>query len=171
MNKIQEVKQRANIVEVAYFLGLKLNRANKCVCPFHKEKTASFSISPQKQIFHCFGCNKGGDVISLVEELLNVNAYEAAKQINTFLHLGVDFGKSSNSLELNKYKQKSKAKEEFKKWENETFQLLCDYYHFTDDYNELAKVEYFLEVFINGTDKEKLEFYKYYKKKRGEKPK
>jgi len=55
MNKIQEVKQRADIVRVAEYFGIK----TKQHCPFHKEKTASFSISQSKQIFHCFGCEVG----------------------------------------------------------------------------------------------------------------
>lgn len=88
MSLIREVKERANIVKVAELYGLKLNRAYKCVCPFHKEKTASLSISPQKQIWKCFGCGKGGDSISLVSELLNINALEAAKSINYTLGLG-----------------------------------------------------------------------------------
>ena len=53
MDFIREVKQRVDIVRVADFYGIKLNRAYKSVCPFHKEKTASFSISPGKQIWHC----------------------------------------------------------------------------------------------------------------------
>ena len=82
MSLIREVKERVDIVKVAEYYGLKLNRAYKCVCPFHKEKTASLSISPSKQIWKCFGCGKGGDAISLVSELLNINALEAAKSIN-----------------------------------------------------------------------------------------
>ena len=58
MSLIREVKERADIVKVAELYGMKLNRAYKCVCPFHKEKTASLSISPQKQIWKCFGCGK-----------------------------------------------------------------------------------------------------------------
>ncbi len=54
MDLIREVKQRVDIVKVAEYYGLKLNRAHKCQCPFHKEKTASFSISPAKQIWKCF---------------------------------------------------------------------------------------------------------------------
>lgn len=56
MNKIQEVKQRADIVKVAEYFGLKLDRAHKCKCPFHSERTASMSFSNSKQIFKCFGC-------------------------------------------------------------------------------------------------------------------
>ena len=82
MNLIREVKTRADIVKVAELYGIELNKTYKCKCPFHEEKTASFSISPSKQIWKCFGCGKGGDVISLVAELLNINSLEAAKSIN-----------------------------------------------------------------------------------------
>ena len=115
MSLIREVKERADIIKVAEFYGLKMNRAYKCVCPFHKEKTASLSISPQKQIWKCFGCGKGGDAISLVSELLNINALDAAKNINRTLGLGLDAEKPSNYLEINKYKEKRKTEEMFKK--------------------------------------------------------
>ncbi len=186
MSLIREVKERADIVKVAEHYGMKLNRAYKCVCPFHKEKTASFSISPQKQIWKCFGCGKGGDVISLVSELLNINALESAKSINYTLGLGLDTDKPSNYLEINKYKEKRKTEEMFKEWENKTFQLLCDYLHLLwkweeekapkspeEDVNELFieamhnrdYIEYLIEeIFINGTNKDKIWFWKYEKK-------
>lgn len=169
-SKIQEVKERADIVKVAEYFRLGLNRANKCVCPFHKEKTASFSISKEKQIFKCFGCDKSGDVISLVSELLHINAYQAAEQINCIFNLGVDFNRKTSSIEIERWHQKQKAKEAFKKWENETFQLLCDYFRFLEDKNdeetfqEIAKVEYYVDLFIYGTESEKLQFWKLNKK-------
>lgn len=58
MNKIKEVKERADVVKVANYFNINLNRANKAVCPFHKEDTASFSVHPKKQIWKCFGCRK-----------------------------------------------------------------------------------------------------------------
>ena len=186
MDFIREVKGRADIVKVAEHYGIKLDRAYKCVCPFHKEKTASFSVSPRKQIWHCFGCGKGGDSISLVAELLNINALEAAKNINYTLGLGLDAERPANYLEINKYKQKRKAEEMFKQWENQTFQLLCDYLHllwrWEDEYspktpeeevNDLYVeavhnkdyIDYLLdEIFINGTNEDKIWFWKYEKK-------
>ena len=186
MSLIREVKERANIVKVAELYGMKLNRAYKCVCPFHKEKTASLSISPQKQIWKCFGCGKGGDVISLVSELLNINALEAAKSINNTLGLGLDPNHKNTYFEINKYKEKRKTEEMFKQWENKTFQLLCDYLHLLwkweeekapknieEDPNELFVeamhnkdyVEYLIdEIFINGTNKDKIWFWKHEKK-------
>lgn len=169
-SKIQEVKERADIVKVAEYFRLGLNRANKCVCPFHKEKTASFSISERKQIFKCFGCDKSGDVITLVSELLNINAYESARQINCIFNLGVDFDKKTSSIEIERWNQKQKAKEKFKEWESKTFQLLCDYFQFLeakqDDetFQEITKIEYYIDLFIFGTDNEKLQFWKHNQK-------
>lgn len=186
MSLIREVKERANIVKVAELYGVKLNRAYKCVCPFHKEKTASLSISPQKQIWKCFGCGKGGDAISLVSELLNINALEAAKSINYTLGLGLDPNQKSNYFEINKYKDKQKTEEIFKQWENKTFQLLCDYFHLIckwaeteapkspeEDANDLFVeamhnkdyIEYLIdEIFLNGTNEDKIWFWKHEKK-------
>ena len=58
MDIFKEMKERADILKVCDLLGLKLDRSNMCLCPFHKEKSPSFSVSPDKQIFKCFGCDK-----------------------------------------------------------------------------------------------------------------
>lgn len=163
MNKIQEVKQRADILKVAQYFNLQLNRANKCVCPFHKEKTASFSISQSKQIFHCFGCGVGGDCITLVSKLLNINAYESAKQINNIFALGIDFGRKTSSNEVNKYLQLQKAKERFKNWHNKTIQLLCDYLHSLEGIEKLQQeevIQYYIDLLIYGTEEDLLWFKK-----------
>lgn len=159
MDKIQEVKQRADIVRVAEYFGI---RKKQC-CPFHKEKTPSFSISQSKQIFHCFGCEVGGDCITLVSKLLNINAYESAKQINQILNLEIDFGRKTSSVEMNQYQQKQKAKKRFEEWENKTFQLLCDYLHSLKGIEKLQKqsiVEYYIDLFIFGNEEDKLWFKK-----------
>ena len=157
MNKIQEVKQRADIIKVAEHLGIKLNRANKCNCIWHDEKTASLSFSQSRQIFHCFGCGVTGDCITLVSKLLNINAYEAAKQINSIFSLGIDFGKTNSSkFEINRQIQIQKARERFYKWHNETLQLLCDYLHSLSKIERLQKqemIEYYIDLLIFGTKK------------------
>ena len=159
MNKIQEVKQRVDIIKVAEYFGIK----KKQHCPFHKEKTPSFSISQSKQIFKCFGCGISGDCITLVSKILNINAYESAKQINNIFSLGVDFGKITSSFELNKYKQISQAKERFKKWHNQTLQLLCDYLHrlnYIEKMQEQNIIEYYIDLLIFGTENDWLWFKK-----------
>ena len=54
MDIFKEVKSRVKIVDVCNLLGIKLNRNYKCLCPFHREKTPSFSVHPEKNIFSCF---------------------------------------------------------------------------------------------------------------------
>lgn len=104
-----------------------------------------------------------GDCITLVSKLLNINAYESAKQINNIFSLGVEFNGSTSKYEVNRYKQIQQAKEKFKEWENKTFQLLCDYLHSLNrvEYmQEANKIEYFIDIFIYGTDEEKMWFKK-----------
>ena len=163
MNKIKEVKELVNIINVAEFIGLKLNKAHFCICPFHTERTASLSISEKKQVWKCFGCGKGGDAINLAEDLLNINAYQAAKYINDNLGLGLDFKGKNDEIKINRYKQKQIAKQQFKNWENRSFQILCDSIHkmnFIEQDQELSTIDYYLEAFIYGTDEEKIELYK-----------
>ena len=68
---IDEIRSRTNIVEVISESGVRLRPAGrdyKGLCPFHDEKTPSFTVSLQKQIFYCFGCQTGGNVISFVQQ-------------------------------------------------------------------------------------------------------
>jgi len=68
---IDEIRSRSDLVEVISECGIALRPAGrdfKALCPFHSEKTPSFTVSVQKQIFYCFGCQTGGNVISFVEK-------------------------------------------------------------------------------------------------------
>ena len=80
---IEEIKQASDIVEVlSEFLKLKKRGTNYlCNCPFHTEKTPSFSVSPTKQIYHCFGCGKGGNVFTFLMEHENMSFIEAVKYL------------------------------------------------------------------------------------------
>jgi len=78
---VDEIKDKMDIADV---IGgyIKLGSAGvnmKALCPFHKEKTPSFVVSKEKQIFHCFGCDKGGDVISFIQEMEGVDFKEALR--------------------------------------------------------------------------------------------
>ena len=77
---IQDLVDRSDIVDVVsgYVRLSKRSGANMFgLCPFHSEKTPSFSVSPDKQIYHCFGCGKGGGVISFIMEIENLSYPEA----------------------------------------------------------------------------------------------
>ncbi|SVE02086.1 uncharacterized protein METZ01_LOCUS454940, partial [marine metagenome] len=65
---IEQIRSTADIIEVVsgYVQLKKRGRNYFGLCPFHGEKTASFSVSPQRQIYKCFGCNVGGGVINFI---------------------------------------------------------------------------------------------------------
>ena len=78
---IEEVRISNDIVDVVMEY-VKLERKGKDyfgLCPFHKEKTPSFSVVPTKQIFYCFGCGKGGNVIHFIMNIENLEYIEAVK--------------------------------------------------------------------------------------------
>ena len=80
---IERVKSANDIVgTISSYLPLKKSGANYvALCPFHTEKTPSFSVSHSKQIFHCFGCGEGGNVISFVMKYENLPFVDAMKQL------------------------------------------------------------------------------------------
>jgi DNA primase len=81
---IESVKERTDIVGlVAQYLTLKKTGHDTMsgLCPFHQEKTASFSVSPSKGVFYCFGCGKGGDTITFLRELESLSYVEAVERL------------------------------------------------------------------------------------------
>ena len=78
---LDELVARSDIVDVVgSYVALTKKGANYFgLCPFHNEKTGSFSVSPDKQIYHCFGCKKGGGVISFIMEEENLSFPDAVR--------------------------------------------------------------------------------------------
>lgn len=98
-NVLDEIRDRADIVDlIGGYVDLKRSGSNYMgLCPFHSEKTPSFSVSPSKGIFKCFGCGVGGDVITFIMKRENLGFREA-----------VEFLADKYNIRLNEYKDENK---------------------------------------------------------------
>ena len=105
-DKIDEIKSVADIVSViGDYVELKRSGSNYIgLCPFHNEKTPSFSVSPSKGIFHCFGCGVGGDVISFIMQKEGLSYPEAIKFLADKLGILVE----TNEVNKEKYEHRKK---------------------------------------------------------------
>ncbi|MEG2084536.1 MAG: DNA primase [Clostridia bacterium] len=106
---LEELKAKINIVD--FIRGyIELNRKGNNYwgrCPFHHEKTASFSVNEDKQFYHCFGCGVSGDTIKFVMEMESLNFIEAVKFIADKIHVEMpEFTQKSNLSELKKSKDR-----------------------------------------------------------------
>ena len=83
VDDVREIKSRLDIVEVIseYVQLKKRGQTYWGLCPFHNEKTPSFTVSPERQTFHCFGCGKGGDIFSFVMEKEHLEFREALERL------------------------------------------------------------------------------------------
>ena len=92
-DKLEQIRNASDIVDViGAALPLKRAGANfTALCPFHKEKSPSFNVNPHKQIFHCFGCHKGGDVFTFIREYENLSFVEAVKRLADRASIPLEF--------------------------------------------------------------------------------
>lgn len=99
---IDNLKNQIDIVDIiSSFIELKKSGANfKACCPFHGEDTPSFTVSPTKQIYHCFGCSNGGDAIKFVMEYEKLSYPEAIEKIAAITNFNLEYD-NNDSQALN----------------------------------------------------------------------
>ena len=108
---IEEIKSRCDIVDIiSDYMHLEKSGSNYTgLCPFHSEKTGSFMVSKSKQIYKCFGCNAGGDVISFVMRWENVDFMEAvkilARKCGITLDRNISEEEKKKIQEINKFRE------------------------------------------------------------------
>lgn len=119
VDQIQEVKDKLDIVAVisSYFPLTKSGKNYKALCPFHAEKTPSFMVSPDLQIFKCFGCGEGGDVIAFYSKMEGVSFGEALKEM-------------AKRAGVKLVSHKRTPEEERRETVYQVNQLAADYFHF-----------------------------------------
>ncbi len=90
---LEQIRAASDIVDVinAYVPLKRAGASFVALCPFHKEKTPSFHVNPQRQIFHCFGCHKGGDVFTFVREIEHLSFLEAVRRLAERARIPLDF--------------------------------------------------------------------------------
>ncbi|WP_049390585.1 DNA primase [Staphylococcus capitis] len=121
---INEIKGKTDILDlVSEYVKLEKRGRNYIgLCPFHDEKTPSFTVSEDKQICHCFGCKKGGNVFQFTQEIKDVPFVEAVKELGERVNIKVDVGQTQ-------YNQQSQmASDDLKMIE--MHELIQDYYHY-----------------------------------------
>jgi DNA primase len=111
-DSIEALKARLDVVDViGSYIELKKAGANfKAPCPFHDEKTASFVVSPSKQIFHCFGCGVGGDSIKFVMEYEKLNYPEALEKLASSYNFTLSYSDNKHN------KTDSKVMDQLNEW-------------------------------------------------------
>ena len=99
---IEQVRNNTDIVDVIseYVQLTKRGRNFFGLCPFHGEQTPSFSVSQEKQIFHCFGCGAGGNVITFLMDIENLSFQDAVSKLGG--RIGITIAESSSSRDETK---------------------------------------------------------------------
>ena len=101
---IEQIRNANDIAEVigSYFQLKRAGGSFKALCPFHKEKTLSFHVNPQRQIYHCFGCGAGGDVFRFVMKYENVDFGTAARILGERVGMRIELSEGGGGGDSNK---------------------------------------------------------------------
>ncbi len=170
-SKVKLVK-KPDIVAVIEREGVALKQqGNKlwALCPFHAETRPSFNVSVEKQVFYCFGCQVGGDVIKFVMTFKGFSYPQALRYLGT--------GKNGISIGISSVSREQKLIERFRQWEKDYYTELVEKLHAMMDlkkqiaspedleksawiFDGIQQTEYHLDVLIGGDDEDKFNLFK-----------
>jgi DNA primase len=104
--KIDEIRDKSDIVNViSEYVSLKKRGRNYLgLCPFHSEKDASFTVSPEKQLFHCFGCGEGGNVFAFLMKIENLGFAEAVAELGSKVGIVIERAATAGTSKTDKDK-------------------------------------------------------------------
>lgn len=143
----------------------------KALCPLHHEKTPSFTVYPDTQSFHCFGCGEGGDVIGFIMKLKGASFKDATAYLGMSTDNGYKPTKRDNKLLL-----KRRLVGVFREWEKRYYDKLAFIYRtfnktkakfktmeeaeqFADVYNIMSICRYHMDILFHGDDEDKYELF------------
>jgi len=192
-NPFDTIKETLNIAEITASYGIDVKRNNQALCPFHNERTPSFTIYPKTNSFKCFGCGVGGSVIDFAMLMHGTDALEAAKKLDMDYNLGLfDYQPTQEELHrLNEQQAQRNAdkglNKAFEDYINKAYSLLCDYLHALHDWktthspktineldtvhplfveacHQLDYIEYLTDFLCNADVDEQISFYQTHRK-------
>ena len=193
INAFDVIKETLKIADVLAFYGVVMKRGNKALCPIHNEKTPSFTVYPNTNSWHCFGCGVGGSVIDFVMAYFGLDALEAAKKLGIDFNLGV-FDNNPSQEEMNRqYEQRTQIQAykslstTFDDYISKSYSLLCEYLYLLKDWKniyapqsleeleslnqlyvesccQLNYIEYLIEGLSNASYGEQISFYQTHRK-------
>lgn len=153
----QEIKQQVGMRQAADFYGYPVDRQGRCLCPFHNDKKPSMKIYPNDKGYYCFSCGAGGDVITFVSRLYEINNEGAARKLIEDFSLPIKT-EGLSYREKREREQRIRERKRREQFRREAYtvlevyrRLLCEAIrdpqdrHFAEAAQELTIVEYRLE--------------------------
>ena len=142
LNAFDYIKETLRITDTLVFYGVEIKR-NKAICPLHNEKSPSFTVYPNNNSWHCFGCKAGGSVIDFVMAYYGLDALEAAKKLDLDFNLGL-FDNTPSQEELQKLSEKKELNQTyislaktFEAYMHKAYSILCEYLHLLENWKEM----------------------------------
>ncbi len=164
LNIAEEIKNRVAMSDVLELHNIKLNNNKFACCPFHNEKTPSFSVYKDNKKYHCFGCGAGGDVITFTMMYYNISFKEALHQLNSDFNLGLT-NKKISPEEYRKRKNEASAKKEAAEQQREkeeynryAYNRLCDFRRWLVKQQNASEYISIIDMYLDEYQEKEIDF-------------